>query len=150
MLEPFMTRGVTEGLFVMAKSGGDAYPGQQGAVVLYGPQFIANRRPVGERFMVAYLKAVRDYWAAFTTGTNRAEVIDILRRTTVVNDAALLDRMAPVSLNPDGYINLQAFGDDVAWWYDHGYVKTRVDPVQVVDHSFVDYARAALGEAGTR
>src|SRR5581483_5290734 len=114
------------------------------------PQFIANRRPVGQRFMVAYLKAVRDYWAAFTTGANRAEVIDILRRTTVVNDAALLDRMAPVSLNPDGYINLQAFGDDVAWWYDHGYVKTRVDPAQVVDHSFVDYARAALGDAGTR
>jgi ABC-type nitrate/sulfonate/bicarbonate transport system substrate-binding protein len=150
MLEPFMTRGVAEGLFVLSKRGGDAYPGQQGAVVLYGPQFIANHRQAGQRFMVAYLKAVRDYSTAFSGGPNRAEVIDILARNTVVKDTALLERVAPVNLNADGYINLQTFGDDVAWWYDHGFTKTRVDPAQVVDHSFVDYAIGVLGRAAPR
>jgi ABC-type nitrate/sulfonate/bicarbonate transport system substrate-binding protein len=145
ILEPFLTRGVEEGLFVMTKSGGDAYPGQQGAVVLYAPQFIANRREVGQRFMVGYLQGVRAYTAATTRGVNRAEVIGILSRLTSVRDPAVLDRLAPVTLNPDGYINVQAFGDDVAWWYDRGYTRTRIDPAQVVDHSFVDYAIERLG-----
>jgi NitT/TauT family transport system substrate-binding protein len=149
-LEPFLTRGVEEGLFVMTKSGGDAYPGQQGAVVLYGPQFIADRREVAQRFMVGYLQGVRAYTAATTRGVNRAEVIDILSRLTSIRDPAVLDRLAPVTLNPDGYINVQAFGDDVAWWYDHGYTRTRVDPAQVVDHSFVDYAIERLGRAPQR
>jgi NitT/TauT family transport system substrate-binding protein len=144
-LEPFLTRGVEEGLFVMSKSGGDAYPGQQGAVVLYSPQFIADRREVGQRFMVGYIQGIRAYTAATTRGVNRAEVIDILSRMTSVRDPAVLDRLAPVTLNPDGYINIQAFGDDVAWWYDHGYTRARVDPAQVVDHSYVDYAIERLG-----
>jgi hypothetical protein len=114
-------------------------------VVLFAPQFIANRREVGERFMVGYLQGVRAYTAATTRGVNRAEVIEILSRLTNIRDPAMLDRLAPVTLNPDGYINVQAFGDDVAWWYDHGYTRTRVEPAQVVDHSFVDYAIARLG-----
>jgi len=145
MIEPFLTRGVEEGLFVMTKTGWEAYPGQQGAVVLYGPQFIADRRAVAQRFMVGYLQGVRAYTAATTRGVNRAEVIDILSRLTSIRDPAVLDRLAPVTLNPDGYINVQAFGDDVVWWYDHGYTRSRVDPAQVVDHSFVDYAIERLG-----
>ena len=53
--------------------------------------------------------------------------------------------MAPVNLNTDGYINVQAFGDDVAWWYDHGYTRTRVDPAQVVDHSLWTTPSERLG-----
>ena len=150
MLEPFMTRGVADGLFVMSKRGGDAYPGQQGGIILYAPHFIANQRAAGQRVMVAYLLGVRDFEAAFTRGVGRAKIIDILSRTTSIRDPALLDRMEPVNFNPDGYINVQAFGDDVAWWYDHGYTKTRVDPTQVVDHSFVDYAIERLGRYAPR
>jgi NitT/TauT family transport system substrate-binding protein len=146
-VEPFITRGEDAGLFVMTKSGGDAYPGQQGAVVLFGPQFIANQRAAAQRFLVGYLQGVRAYTAATQRGVDRAEVIDIMSRLTSIRDPALLDRLAPVTMNPDGYINTAAFADDVAWWFDHGYTRTRVDPAQIVDHSFVDYAIERLGRS---
>jgi NitT/TauT family transport system substrate-binding protein len=144
-VEPFITRGEEAGLFVLTKSGGEAYPGQQGAVLLYAPQFIANRREVAQRFMVGYLQGVRAYTAATQRGVDRSEVIEILSRLTSIREPALLDRLAPVTLNPDGYINTSAFADDVQWWFDRGYTRTHVDPTQIVDHSFVDYAIERLG-----
>jgi NitT/TauT family transport system substrate-binding protein len=145
MLEPGLTRGQADGLFALYKSSDEIYQNQQGAVVLYGPHFIASQREAGKRFMVAYLKAVRDYWDAFRRGVNKTQMIEILTRTTMVKDPVLLERIAPTGLNPDGYINLQTFAQDIDWWVEHGYVKTRLDPAQVVDHSFVDYAIERLG-----
>jgi len=33
----------------------------------------------------------------------------------------------------------------MGWWVNAGQVRTRVDPAQVVDNSFVDYAIDRLG-----
>jgi NitT/TauT family transport system substrate-binding protein len=145
MLEPNITRGMADGLFALYKSGDEIYPGQQAAVLVYGPHFIATQREAGQRFMVAYVKGLRDHWDAFTRGVNKAEIIDILSRTTAVRDPVLLERSAPPGLNPDGYIDMEAWAADIAWWTRHGYVRTRVDPAQVVDNSFVDYAIERLG-----
>ena len=40
---------------------------------------------------------------------------------------------------------MRTFSDDVEWWVNIGYVRARVDPTQVVDNSFVDYAIDRLG-----
>ena len=40
---------------------------------------------------------------------------------------------------------MRTFADDVDWWYQHGYVQTRVDPAEVADNSFVDQALTRLG-----
>jgi NitT/TauT family transport system substrate-binding protein len=145
ILEPALTNGLNAGLFTLWKRSDEFYPDAQIAVLLYAPHFIANQRGVGQRFMVAYVKGVRDHWDAFTRGVNKAEVIDILARHSTVKDPALLEKMVPAGLNPDGYINMRTFSDDVEWWVNIGYVRARVDPAQVVDNSFVDYAIDRLG-----
>jgi NitT/TauT family transport system substrate-binding protein len=150
MLEPNITRLASEGLAILYKSSDEVYPDEQAAVLLYGPQFIADQRPAAQRFMLAYVKALRDYWEAFTRGTGRAEVIDILARTTSLKDPALIDRVGPTGLNPDGYVSKPTLAQDVDWWVARGYVKTRVDVAQVVDDSFVDYAIERLGRHPAR
>jgi ABC-type nitrate/sulfonate/bicarbonate transport system substrate-binding protein len=145
IIEPGLTNGLSAGVYTLWKRTDEFYPDAQNAVLLYGPQFIANRREVGQRFMVAYIKGMRDNWEAFARGVNKAETIDILTRTTSVKDPALFERMAPSGLNPDGYINMRTFSDDLEWWVNQGHVRTRVDPAQVVDNSFVDYAIDRLG-----
>jgi hypothetical protein len=111
---------------------------------------MATQREAGQRFMVAYLRGVRDYWEAFTNGANKAEIVDVLTRWTTLKDPALYERMAPAGLNPDGYVNLRTFASDVQWWFDRGYMKTLVEPTQVIDHSFVDYAIERLGRYSAR
>jgi len=144
MLEPLLTRTLDEGFAALYKRTDEIYPYQQNAALLYGPQFMANQRDVAQRFMVAYVQGLRYYNDAFTKGLNKADVVAILARNTKV-DPSVVERMTPVGLNPDGYINMDAFAADVDWWTSQGFIKTRVDPAEVVDNSFVDYAIARLG-----
>ncbi len=145
MIEPLLTSAVNSGVFGIYKRTDEFYPNQQIAVILYAPHLINQQRAVGERFMLAYVKGLRDHWDAFTRGVGKAEIIDILSRYTTVKDKAVLEQLTPVGLNPDGYINMGTFADDVEWWTDHGYVQGHVDPASVVDNSFVDYAIERLG-----
>src|ERR1700678_4071278 len=57
--EPTITRTIRDGYAVRA-SPQAIYPGQQTAVVLFSESF-ANRRALAQKFMNAYLRAVRDY-----------------------------------------------------------------------------------------
>jgi NitT/TauT family transport system substrate-binding protein len=149
LLGPILTIATTNGQATLWKRTDEFYPGWQNAVLLYGSPFIANQREVGNRFMVAYIKGLRTHWDAFTRGENKAEVIDALVRTTTVKDPTLFERMTPPGLNPDGYINMTSFSDDVEWWINHGYVRAHVNPESVVDNSFVDYAIDRLGRYQT-
>src|SRR5581483_8901925 len=82
----------------------DYWPGNQGAVVMYGPAFAADR-DAATRFMVAYLRGVRDYYEAFVKGRDRAGVVDVLTRYSSLKDPAAYDQMELQGLNPDGQIN---------------------------------------------
>jgi NitT/TauT family transport system substrate-binding protein len=143
--EPFVTTAVAERIAAIYKRSDEFYPYQQSAVIVYGPQFIAEQPDAARRFMVGYLRGVRDHYAAFVEGRQKGEIIDILTRTTPVKDAALYERMVPPGLNPDGYVNLQTMAKDMEWWVQHGQLDAVVDTGQLVDHAYVEYALARLG-----
>jgi NitT/TauT family transport system substrate-binding protein len=145
LIEPLLTSSLANGTIGLYKRTDQFYPNQQIAVLLYAPHIVAQQRAVGERFMLAYVRALRDHWDAFTRGLNKSEILDILSRHTAAKDHALLQQLTPVGLNPDGYVNMNTFSDDVEWWFNHGYVQRRVDPTVIVDNSFVDYAIERLG-----
>src|SRR5262249_57718577 len=64
--EPTVTRSIEQGFAVRA-SPHTIYPGQQTAVALYADEFI-KRRDVAQKFMNAYLRALRDYNDALKGG----------------------------------------------------------------------------------
>src|SRR5579884_4423283 len=78
-IEPFLALGAARDALQVFRPVGDFYPDQQVAVLLYSPQFAAQRDPA-QRFMVAYLHGLRDFDDAFYHDRGRAEVVDILTR----------------------------------------------------------------------
>jgi NitT/TauT family transport system substrate-binding protein len=100
----------------------------------------------GNRFMVAYVKGLRDYNDAFgPKRKGRDEIIDILVRNTQLKDRALYDQMGLSYLNPDCYLNLDTMAADVDWYFEHGYIAPKPDVAQFVDRSYCDYALQQLG-----
>jgi NitT/TauT family transport system substrate-binding protein len=147
--EPAATRAMREGLAVHG-SGQVIYPGQQTAVVLYSADFIASRRPLAEKFMYAYIKALREYNDALRdgrlAGPNAAEIISILTEYTDIKDPNVYREMTPFAVNPDGLVNVTSLKNDLEFYRQRKYlVKDRVDVDTVVDYSF---ARAAVGRLG--
>jgi hypothetical protein len=121
------------------------YPGQQVAALFYSPEF-AGRTDAAQRFMIAYVRALRDYNNAFAKERGRAEVAQILAKHTTVKDLALYDKMIPAGLDPDGRLNVQSIRDDLDTFGRLGCITSELADVgRVVDESFVQHAVSMLG-----
>src|SRR5207245_4205447 len=59
-IEPFVTQIVELGSGVVAARADEVIPGQQVAVILYGPDFVSQRPDIARKFMLAYVKGLRD------------------------------------------------------------------------------------------
>jgi NitT/TauT family transport system substrate-binding protein len=144
-LEPLVQAAVAQGIAVRWRGLDEVMPYQQIAAINYGPSIIRDNPALGRAFMVAYLKGVRDYNRAFTTGAGRAEVVAAIAKHSTVKDPAIVDAMAPAGLNPDGRLNLDSLIDDQRFYVEKGTLSTPIDMAQFVDHSYVDAALAVLG-----
>jgi len=146
-IEPFVTRIVDEGLGTIYQRIDSVLPGDQIAVVLYGGQFAKDAPDAAQRFLVAYLRAVRYYNDAFVRGdaAKRQEVVATLAAHTAVKDTALYDRMVMPGLQPDGRINLDSLARDQEVWLGEGLQQARIELGEVVDQSFAEAAVRSLG-----
>lgn len=148
--EPTMTRTIRDGYAVRA-SPQIIYPGQQTAVVLYSESFV-SRRALAQKFMNAYLRAVRDYNDALKdgrlAGANAAEIIKILTEYTEVKNPETYASMTAFAVNPDGRVNAASLNNDLAFFKSRALVDGKVSVDQVIDNSFADAAVRALGKYG--
>ena len=146
MIEPFISRVVSEGSGVRWKGNVDIMGGnQQVAVIVYSAQF-AGKQDVAQRWMNAYIRGVRDYNDAF--GPKRkgyADVVSILAQNTTVTDPKVYDRMVPAGLDPDGKLDVQSMEADLAYYRESGQVKEQIDLSTLIDTSFQTAAVKSLG-----
>ncbi len=142
--EPFVRAALAQGTAVRWKGFDEIYPGQQVAVVGFGPLITRRDPALGRRFMVAYLKGVRDYHRAFSSGTGKAEMIEILAKYASLAPAVLQD-IVPAGLNPDGYVNVDGVQQDQAFFVERGQMPAPIDVGQLIDHSYVEAALRVLG-----
>ena len=145
--EPTVTRAIKEGLAVRA-SPDTIYPGQQTAVVLFSDAFI-KKREVAQKFMNAYIRALRDYNDALKdgrlAGSGADEIIAILNQYTNIKDPAIYRAMTPFAANPNGQVNRVTMQNDYDFFKGRGLIKGHVTVDQVIDNSFADAAVSKLG-----
>jgi NitT/TauT family transport system substrate-binding protein len=144
IIEPFVAQGIAKNALDVKWKSEELYAGQQGGMLMYGPNI---SKDVGDRFMVAYVKGLRDYYDAFgVKKQNTARMVEILANNTPVKDKSLYDKMGYDYYDPDGYINAKAVAYDLDWYASHDYVKQKPDLSKVIDNSYVDYAISKLGK----
>jgi NitT/TauT family transport system substrate-binding protein len=146
--EPTVTRAI-QGGFAVRGSKDTIYPGQQTAVVLFSDEFI-KQRAVAQKFMNAYIRALRDYNDALKdgklAGAGADGIIAILNEYTNIKDPAAYRAMTPFAANPDGHVNAASLKNDFEFFRERNLVSGRVSVDQVVDNSFADEAVRLLGK----
>jgi NitT/TauT family transport system substrate-binding protein len=148
--EPTMTRAIDDAVAVRIAGNDVIYPDQQTAVTFFSDDFIKRRREFGERFMRAYIRAVRIYNDALQdgriAGRGADEVIGVLVKYTGIKDAGVFRRLVPNWVNPDGEVNLTSLKKDLAFFRELGLIEKKDITVErVVDNSFAEAAVAKLG-----
>jgi NitT/TauT family transport system substrate-binding protein len=148
--EPTMTLEIEQGAAVRIVGNDTTYPDQQTAVVFYSERFARDRRELAERFMRAYLRGIRLYNDALKdgrlAGPAAGEIIPILAKYTSIKDEAMLRRIIPSAVNPNGEVNIAGLRHDLAFFRELGLIESKdVSADGVVDGSFVKAAVAKLG-----
>ena len=116
-------------------------PDAEAAVVLYGPTLLNENQDVANRFMTAYLKAVRQYNEGKTPRN-----IELLAEFSNI-DPEFLERMCWPALRTSGELNVQAVLDFQDWALEAGHLDNAISAEQFYDGSFVTYANLALDSA---
>jgi ABC-type nitrate/sulfonate/bicarbonate transport system substrate-binding protein len=149
MTEPFATRTIQTGSGALLATGDQMAPGQQVVVMVYTDRFVNTQRDDGVRLMTAYLRGLRAYLAAFSSGDQRDRIIQILTSRTDIKDAQLWTAIYPTGANPDGTLNVQSMADSQTYFQGLGLVQTPADLSKVIDTSFTQAAVQALGPGPT-
>jgi NitT/TauT family transport system substrate-binding protein len=146
VIEPFVARIEGQGTAVRWRGVSEFYGNHQVAVIMYGPGLIEQRPEIGRRWMIGYVRALRDYNDAFgPKQQGREDVIQTLIRHTAVKDRAVYDQMRPPGLDPDGRLQVDAMRNDLAYWERTGLVPEPVDFARLLDTSFQEHAVQQLG-----
>ncbi|MGH2374448.1 MAG: ABC transporter substrate-binding protein [bacterium] len=147
LIEPFKTLAVEEKVGVLVDTADKVYPDHQVAVVLYSPAMRREKVDLGRKFMLAYLRAVRDYNDAFgkKQAQKRQDVIAAFAKHTPVKDPSLYEKMVMPYLNPNGAVNRVSLRFDQDWYAQQGFVQQKVNLSLVVDDRFVLHALEKLG-----
>lgn len=145
IIEPFITQGEDKDVLVAWNEPVDYAPDEQVAVVAFGEKMLKDPA-LANRFMVAYLKSIRDYNDAFMKGKGLEDVVTLLTQVSTIKDAALLKKMRPAGINPNGYVNIAGMQYDLDYYKTAGLLKGDIDLKNVVDNQFVDFALKQLGQ----
>jgi sulfonate transport system substrate-binding protein len=144
-LEPFITLGRQQGTIEVLVNAEKLAPGREITEVFYASGFTQNRA-VGNNFVVAYLRGVRDYLRTFFDNQgDRAAAVAQLIKHLPVKEPALYERMSMPYFNPDGHINVADVRAQQDWYVSQGQVQQPIDIDRVVDNSYADYALSVLG-----
>jgi NitT/TauT family transport system substrate-binding protein len=122
---------------------------QDTGIIMFGTNFIEQHRATAQKFMDAYVRALRFYDGSLAdghiTGPNAdfiyAALAELLK---FPNDAVLRDMVASHG-NPDGKIDEASLEKDLAFFKSAGDVTGNITPAQMVDSSFVEQALKTLG-----
>jgi NitT/TauT family transport system substrate-binding protein len=144
--EPFLTQWVSQGIATPVVRCDVMFPNEQLGVLTYSTRFVTNT-DLATRFMVAYLKGVRDYNDAFAKKTPAAHdfAISTLTKYTSLKDPSLANTVVQAGLNPNGDVNTDSIGAYQDFYLQLGTQTQRVDLSQLIDLSFARAAAAKLG-----
>lgn len=144
-IEPLITQGVNKGILTRFGDATDFAPDSQIALVLASPKFMNEEKDVSLRFMLAYLKGVRDYNDAFTKGKGKADVINIMTKYTALKDPALWDKVYVTGLDPDGEMRIDDIHNQYEMYKANGATKGKFDFNKAIDTKITEEAVKILG-----
>jgi NitT/TauT family transport system substrate-binding protein len=95
--------------------------------------------------MIGLLKGARDFNKAFTEGTDKADILNILIKYTAVKDPALYDKMQVSALSGNGSLDASNLQEQIDWLVKYKLVKNRVEASDLIDATFTDRAVQVIG-----
>jgi NitT/TauT family transport system substrate-binding protein len=136
--EPWVTRFIRSGKGLLWKRVQEIIPDFNYAFIRFGPSLLKKNPEVGRRFMVAYLKGVRQYNQGKTDRN-----LEIISKYTRLDQSLLSEACWP-QISNDGQINPQSVLDFQDWAVAKGLQDSKIKIENFWEPHFVEYANQVL------
>lgn len=136
--EPYLTRLEGSGKGLVWRGSQEIAPDYQVSSVMFGPTLLDERPEVGERFMVAFRKAMRQYELGKTPRN-----LEIVARATGLPVDELQEMCWPV-FRKDGRVRTEGFMEYQAWLQSRELIDRILPASELVDERFVEHANAVV------
>jgi NitT/TauT family transport system substrate-binding protein len=137
--EPWVTRLLDTGKMVVYTSYQAVVPNMQSGFLNYGKRLAKDNPEIGNRFMIAYLKAVRQ----FNQGKTDRNVAIMAQYTKLAPD--LLRRVCWPTMRGDGQVDLTTLMDYQNWAVGKGQLAKAAAEDLIWDPQFINNANKVLG-----
>ena len=145
-VEPYIATGFQQGFTTKWIPTSRIFGGKlQAGIVVFGPALLKDQ-DAGRRWMIAYLKGVRDYLKTFTTKEGRTEVVNYLVKYSSVKDPKLYDVMEMPYIDPNGLLDKKSTDLQYKFYVDKGLYTGKKTFDDITDMSYVEYAVQKLGK----
>ena len=145
-MEPQVARIIQEGFADKWMPVGSFYGGQaQTSVVVFGGTLLKDQ-DLARRWMIAYVKGIRDYLKAVTTKQGFDEVVKAVSKYTPVKDPKTYELMELPYVDPNGALDKKSVEAQFKWWVEKGLYTGKKTIEDITDLSYVDYAAQKLGK----
>jgi NitT/TauT family transport system substrate-binding protein len=145
-LEPYLSKAKIDGYATNVASAVEVHPHQQSAAIFFSPNFMEKRNADAKKFLIAYLKGIRDYNNAISGKAEKNKMIADLKKYIKIDDDKVWNNMFPIGLTNDGSINSDALMEDVNWYHSKKYLERPLKIEEIVDTSLVKEAAAELNK----
>lgn len=136
--DPWTIRMVNAGYGEIWHPWEELLPNFQFSVIMFGPNLLEDNPEVGNRFMIAYLGAVRQY----NQGKNERNIEIIAEYTGMEPEE--VEQACWMAMKDDGRLDISGMAGFQEWAISKGYSDEMVPEEQFVDLRFVEYANEAL------
>ena len=147
--EPFLSSAISQGTVVSLAPMSQLREDDVSGVIVFGDHFIKQRPDVARKVMRAYIRGLRDYVDALKdarlAGPDAQEIIDIMACYSTIKDKAVLARIIPHYVDPNGTVGVESLRKDWEFYKQSGLIRGDVTVEQIIDTSFVDAALKDLG-----
>jgi NitT/TauT family transport system substrate-binding protein len=140
--EPFLSQFKRSGQRVIGNAS-TYVPGAHFGAIVFGPTLTVKNRALGQRFMKAYLRGVRQHAAGAT-----ARNVEILSKRMGF-DESLLRTACFATINEDGHLDVASLNAFQEWSVKKGYLPRIVPMSAVVDTTFAHLSAAALDSSAS-
>ncbi|HZS00035.1 MAG TPA: ABC transporter substrate-binding protein [Chloroflexota bacterium] len=144
--EPLVTAGLTRGVHEILATQEEMHPTTARLYAVYSSGIDRLGPQVGERFMVAYLRAARDYINAFEYGVDLDTIVDILVAETPLKDHETYKQIKYAWVDPNGLVQRETLEADAELFRQLDVMKEPLDLSGAFEPKYREFAVRYLGE----
>jgi len=143
IVEPIAGRLEAEGLAVRWKAAYEVLPNYQEAFLAANPKFLAEKRDVTKRFLLAYLKGAKDVTAG--GGKWTPDMRAAMKKYAKLTDEVIEKIPGPQHAGQMGKIEIESIQRQQDLWIAEGMVKVKTPLSELIDTTIIDEIRKEQG-----